>query len=276
MSRAAYLILENGTVFEGKAFGAEKETTGELVFTTAMTGYLETLTDPSYYGQVVIQTFPLIGNYGVIPADFESDSPSLKGYIVREWCQVPSNFRCEGDLDTFLKESGIPGIYGIDTRALTRIVREYGVLNCKISYSPDVTKEELDEIKNYVITEAVESTTIKEKEHFDAENGDLNVVLMDFGAKHNIGRELVKRGCNLTVVPAHTTADEIKAMNPDGVMLSNGFRPSVSVSVISSLHFHRVQKQKSSSTVTEVQTSLQKRLKQAEFTLHHRTTATLL
>ena len=150
MSRAAYLILENGTVFEGKAFGAEKETTGELVFTTAMTGYLETLTDPSYYGQVVIQTFPLIGNYGVIPADFESDSPSLKGYIVREWCQVPSNFRCEGDLDTFLKESGIPGIYGIDTRALTRIVREYGVLNCKISYSPDVTKEELDEIKNYV------------------------------------------------------------------------------------------------------------------------------
>lgn len=222
MSRAAYLILENGTVFEGKAFGAEKETTGELVFTTAMTGYLETLTDPSYYGQVVIQTFPLIGNYGVIPADFESDSPSLKGYIVREWCQVPSNFRCEGDLDTFLKESGIPGIYGIDTRALTRIVREYGVLNCKISYSPDVTKEELDEIKNYVITEAVESTTIKEKEHFDAENGDLNVVLMDFGAKHNIGRELVKRGCNLTVVPAHTTADEIKTMNPDGVMLSNG------------------------------------------------------
>lgn len=222
MSRAAYLILENGTVFEGKAFGAEKETTGELVFTTAMTGYLETLTDPSYYGQVVIQTFPLIGNYGVIPADFESDSPSLKGYIVREWCQVPSNFRCEGDLDTFLKESGIPGIYGIDTRALTRIVREYGVLNCKISYSPDVTKEELDEIKNYVITEAVESTTIKEKEHFDAENGDFNVVLMDFGAKHNIGRELVKRGCNLTVVPAHTTAEEIKAMNPDGVMLSNG------------------------------------------------------
>ena len=222
MSRAAYLILENGTVFEGKAFGAEKETTGELVFTTAMTGYLETLTDPSYYGQVVIQTFPLIGNYVVIPADFESDSPSLKGYIVREWCQVPSNFRCEGDLDTFLKESGIPGIYGIATRALTRIVREYGVLNCKISYSPDVTKEELDEIKNYVITEAVESTTIKEKEHFDAENGDLNVVLMDFGAKHNIGRELVKRGCNLTVVPAHTTADEIKAMNPDGVMLSNG------------------------------------------------------
>ena len=236
MSRAAYLILENGTVFEGKAFGAEKETTGELVFTTAMTGYLETLTDPSYYGQVVIQTFPLIGNYGVIPADFESDSPSLKGYIVREWCQVPSNFRCEGDLDTFLKESGIPGIYGIDTRALTRIVREYGVLNCKISYSPDVTKEELDEIKNYVITEAVESTTIKEKEHFDAENGDLNVVLMDFGAKHNIGRELVKRGCEVTVVPAYTKAERIKELAPDGIMLSNGpGDPAENVEIIEEL-----------------------------------------
>ncbi len=236
MSRAAYLILENGTVFEGKAFGAEKETMGELVFTTAMTGYLETLTDPSYFGQVVIQTFPLIGNYGVIPSDFESDSPSLKGYIVREWCQVPSNFRCEGDLDTFLKNSGIPGIYGIDTRALTRIVREYGVLNCKISYSPEVSKEELEEIKNYVIEDAVESTTIKEKETYKAENPELNVVLMDFGAKHNIGRELVKRGCNLTVVPSNTTAQEIVAMNPDGIMLSNGpGDPSKNVQIIEEL-----------------------------------------
>jgi carbamoyl-phosphate synthase small subunit len=222
MSRTAYLILENGTVFEGKAFGAEKETTGELVFTTAMTGYLETLTDPSYFGQVVIQTFPLIGNYGVIPSDFESDAPCLKGYIVREWCQVPSNFRCEGDLDTFLKESGIPGIYGIDTRALTRIVREYGVLNCKISYSNEVSQSDLDEIKKYVITDAVESTTSKANEEFKAEKPELDVVLMDFGAKHNIGRELVKRGCNVTVVPANTTAEQIKAMNPDGIMLSNG------------------------------------------------------
>ena len=222
MSRTAYLILENGTVFEGKAFGTEKETTGELVFTTAMTGYLETLTDPSYYGQVVIQTFPLIGNYGVIPSDFESDSPSLKGYIVREWCQAPSNFRCEGDLDTFLKDCKIPGIYGIDTRALTRIVREYGVLNCKIAYSNDISDKDLAEIKNYKIRSAVESTTTDQKQEFKAENGELNVVLMDFGAKHNIGRELVKRGCNVTVVPANTTADEIKAMNPDGIMLSNG------------------------------------------------------
>lgn len=222
MSRAAYLVLENGTVFEGKAFGAEKETTGELVFTTAMTGYLETLTDPSYYGQVVIQTFPLIGNYGVIPSDFESSSPALKGYIVREWCQVPSNFRSEGNLDTFLKDSGIPGVCGIDTRALTRIVREYGVMNCKIQYTPEVTDDDLAELKKYVITEAVEKTTTQKCEEFKPENPELKVVLMDFGAKNNIERELVSLGCEVTVVPAHTTADEILAMNPDGVMLSNG------------------------------------------------------
>ncbi len=236
MSRTAYLILENGTVFEGRAFGAERETTGELVFTTAMTGYLETLTDPSYFGQVVIQTFPLIGNYGIIPSDFESKSPALKGYIVREWCQAPSNFRCEGDLDTFLKEAGIPGIYGIDTRALTRIVREYGVLNCRIAYSNEVSDSLLNDIKNYVITDAVESTTSSAAQEFKAENPQFNVVLMDFGAKHNIGRELVKRGCNVTVVPADTTAEQIKAMNPDGIMLSNGpGDPSANIQIIEEL-----------------------------------------
>lgn len=236
MSRKAYLILENGTVFEGKSFGAQKETMGELVFTTAMTGYLETLTDPSYFGQVVIQTFPLIGNYGVIPADFESISPSLKGYIVREWCQVPSNFRCEGDLDTFLKEAGIPGIYGIDTRALTRIVREYGVLNCKIAYSDEVNDDIIAQIKSYEIEQAVESTTIAENKTFPAENPQLNVVLMDFGAKHNICRELVKRGCNVTVVPANTTAQQVKALNPDGIMLSNGpGDPAKNVQIIDEL-----------------------------------------
>ena len=223
MSRKAYLVLENGTVFEGESFGAEKETTGELVFTTAMTGYLETLTDPSYYGQVVLQTFPLIGNYGVISADFETDTPVLKGYIVREWCQAPSNFRCEGQLDAFLKEKGVPGICGLDTRAITRIVREYGVLNCKIQYSPEVTEEVLEALRQYTIRDAVESTTCAEVEVFEPETEQrYNVVLMDFGAKHNIGRELNKRGCKLTVVPAHTTAEEILALNPDGIMLSNG------------------------------------------------------
>ena len=222
MSRAAYLVLENGTVFEGESFGAEKETTGELVFTTAMTGYLETLTDPSYFGQVVLQTFPLIGNYGVIRSDFETPTPALNGYIVREWCQAPSNFRCEGDLDTFLKEKNVTGICGIDTRALTRIVREYGVMACRIQYTPEVTDALLEELKGYVITDAVESTTITEKETFPVEDAKYHVVLMDFGAKHNIGRELNKRGCSLTVVPAGTTAEEVLAHNPDGVMLSNG------------------------------------------------------
>ena len=117
MDRSIYLVLEDGRVFEGRSFGAEGEVTGEIVFTTGMTGYLETLTDPSYYGQIVVQTFPLIGNYGVIPADFESAGPHVSAYIVREWCQVPSNFRSEGDLDAFLKKAGIVGLYGIDTRA---------------------------------------------------------------------------------------------------------------------------------------------------------------
>ena len=236
MDRKAYLILENGTVFEGVAFGAEKETVGELVFTTAMTGYLETLTDPSYFGQVVLHTFPLIGNYGVIPADFETDTPVLKGYIVREWCQAPSNFRCEGQLDTFLKEKGVPGICGLDTRALTRIVREYGVLACKIKYSPEVTEQELEELKQYKIVNAVESTTCSEYEVFTGENDKYHVALMDFGAKHNIGRELQKRGCKLTVVPAHTTAEEILALDPDGVMLSNGpGDPAENVQIIEEL-----------------------------------------
>lgn len=169
MESKAYLILENGKVFEGKSFGAKKETTGELVFTTAMTGYLETLTDPSYFGQVVIQTFPLIGNYGVIPSDFESKKPALKAYIVRNWCQEPSNFRCEGVLDTFLKDSDVPGLYDIDTRRLTRIVREYGVMNCKLTYSLDNLDNDIEELKSYKVTDAVKSVTTDKEELFESE-----------------------------------------------------------------------------------------------------------
>ncbi|MGN1458459.1 MAG: carbamoyl phosphate synthase small subunit [Acutalibacteraceae bacterium] len=221
MEKKAYLILENGDIYEGFAFGAEKEIVGELVFTTAMTGYLETLTDPSYYGQIVCQTFPLIGNYGVIPSDFESKKPALKAYIVREWCQRPSNFRCEGVIDTFLKQADVPGLYGIDTRCLTKTVREYGVMNAKITYTkPD--QNSFEGLKDYRVINAVKSVTIDKPETFNAENAKYNVVLMDFGAKKNICRELVKRGCNVTVVPGNTTAEEIKAMNPDGIMLSNG------------------------------------------------------
>ena len=218
----AYLTLENGTVFRGFRFGAAGDVVGELVFTTAMTGYLETLTDPSYYGQIVMQTFPLIGNYGVIPQDFESASPALKAYIVRDWCQEPSNFRCEGDLDTFLKEQDIPGLYGIDTRALTRMVREAGVMNAKISSQP-ATQAELEEIRAYRVTDAVRSVGTG-AETVIRPDGPVRhrVVLWDFGAKRNIERELVKRGCEVTVVPCNATADHILSLQPDGIMLSNG------------------------------------------------------
>jgi carbamoyl-phosphate synthase small subunit len=187
-----------------------------------MTGYLETLTDPSYFGQVVIQTFPLIGNYGVIPSDFESKQPALKAYIVRNRCQEPSNFRCEGILDTFLQDNDIPGLYDIDTRSLTRIVREYGVMNCKLTYSLDNLEKDIEEIKPYKVLNAVESVTTSNTEVFESESHKKKVVLMDFGAKANIRRELVKRGCDVTVVPASTSSEEILAMNPDGIMLSNG------------------------------------------------------
>ena len=128
-SQKAYLLLADGTVFEGCSFGAEGTVIGEVVFTTSLTGYQETLTDPSYYGQIVTQTFPLIGNYGVNDGDYESARSYVSGYIVREWCNTPSNFRCQGNIDTFLKEQNIIGIHSIDTRCLTRIIREAGVMN---------------------------------------------------------------------------------------------------------------------------------------------------
>ncbi len=213
--------MENGDVYEGYSFGAEKEVVGELVFTTAMTGYLETLTDPSYYGQIVCQTFPLIGNYGVIPADFESRKPALCAYIVREWCQQPSNFRCEGQLDAFLKEEGIPGLYGIDTRCLTKTVREFGVMNAKLTYTKP-QPEDAESLKGYKITGAVQAVTVKEPALHKGQDARFNVVLMDFGAKRRIRRALMQLGCDVTVVPASTPAADIIAMKPDGIMLSNG------------------------------------------------------
>ncbi len=236
MVQKAYLILENGTIFEGKSFGCSGETVGEIVFTTAMTGYLETLTDPSYYGQIVVQTFPLIGNYGVIPSDFESERPHVKGYIVRDWCQEPSNFRCEGDLDTFLKQCGIVGLYGIDTRALTKIVREYGVMNGRI-VGENFCGLGLSELKSYRILDAVESTTCQEELVFKPEGETkFRVCLWDFGAKDNIRRSLVNHGCEVTVVPAHTKAERILELHPDGIMLSNGpGDPAENVGIIEEL-----------------------------------------
>ncbi|MDD6807618.1 MAG: carbamoyl phosphate synthase small subunit [Oscillospiraceae bacterium] len=214
-----YLVLSDGTVFEGFAFGADIESIGELVFTTGMCGYIETLTDPSYFGQIVLQTFPLIGNYGIIPEDYEGKC-CVKGYVVREWCDAPSNFRSEKDLNTFLKEEGVPGIYGIDTREITKIIREHGVMNAIIC---NEIPKDLTEVKNYIIKDAVPSVTCK-KEHVENAIDEIkyNVTLVDYGAKKNIIRELQKRGCNVRVVPATYTAEEILWTNPDGIMLSNG------------------------------------------------------
>ncbi len=218
MKKKAFVTLENGKVFEGISFGAERETIGELVFTTGMTGYLETLTDPSYFGQIVTQTFPLIGNYGVIPADFESKKCWVKAYIVREKCDEPSNFRCGGTLETYLKEQGIPAVYGIDTRELTRTVREAGVMNAAITFKPFT---DFSALKAYRVKDAVGSVTRAQVETLGNADG-LHVVLYDFGAKENIQRELVKRGCRVSLVPAQFSADDALALDPDGIMLTNG------------------------------------------------------
>ena len=222
MEEKIYLVLEDGTVFEGEPFGARGEALGEVVFTTGMVGYLETLTDPSYYGQIVVQTFPLIGNYGVIPADFESKRPRLSAYIVREWCSEPSNFRSEGDLDSYLKKEGIVGLCGVDTRALTRLIREHGVMNGKIVRTLAEKDAAVAETKAFAVRNAVESVTTSEREEKSPENPICTVVLWDFGEKENIRRELLRRGCKVISMPAGSSAEEILSQGADGVMLSNG------------------------------------------------------
>ncbi len=237
MEKSIYLILENGTVFRGKSFGASGDVTGEVVFTTSMTGYVETLTDPSYYGQIVLQTFPMIGNYGVMASDFESDGPKLSAYIVREWCHDPSNFRCEGDLDAFLKASNIVGMYGIDTRALTKIIRDCGNMNARItSELPEDLTAIKAELAAYRVSDAVKKMTCKEVEVLPAEHEKYRVVLWDFGAKRNIVKKLQSKGCVVIRVPASATAEEIMEYKPDGVMLSNGpGDPAENVEVIAEI-----------------------------------------
>ena len=213
------MILDGGQVFEGYRFGAEGDALGELVFTTGMVGYIETLTDPSYYGQIVLQTFPLIGNYGIISEDFEG-KPAARGYVVREWCDTPSNFRSEGTVDEFLKKAGIPGIWGVDTREITRIIRERGVMNAIIA---DSVPADLSQVHSYTITDAVKNVSCAAPITYPAQGEEnFKVTLIDYGFKMNIVRELIKRGCAVTVVPYHTPAEEILAARPDGVMLSNG------------------------------------------------------
>ena len=246
----AYLILEDGTVFCGKSIGSQREVISEVVFNTSMTGYLEVLTDPSYAGQALVMTYPLIGNYGISIEDMESSRAWPDAFIVRELSRIPSNFRSEDTIQNFLQRYDIPGISGIDTRALTILLREKGTMNGLITtneYSKAQIEDLLPKIRAYTTGKVVEKVTCAKKYEF-TDSGDtvpqpstvgvrnelseemqrelysrhFRVALLDFGAKRNIARSLVRRGCRVTVYPAHTSAEEILNDRPDGIMLSNG------------------------------------------------------
>lgn len=217
----AFLILEDGTVFEGTSIGSAREVISEIVFNTSMTGYLEVLTDPSYAGQAVVMTYPLIGNYGICRDDMESRKAWPDGYIVRELSRIPSNFRSGDTIEHFLKEQDIPGISGIDTRALTKILREKGTMNGMITTNSDYDLKEVKQrLAQYKVTGVVMKTTTKEK--YVLPGDGKRVALMDYGAKKNIARSLNERGCEVTVFPADTPAEEVLSGNYDGIMLSNG------------------------------------------------------
>lgn len=223
----AFLILEDGTVFEGKSIGSTKEVISEIVFNTSMTGYLEVLTDPSYAGQAVVMTYPLIGNYGICYEDMESTRPWPDGFIVRELSRIPSNFRSEDTIQHFLEKNDIPGISGIDTRALTKILREKGTMNGMITTKAyDDLSEPISRMKAYTVTGVVKATSCRTsyvmKQADTFEKPIKKVALLDLGAKINIARSLSARGCEVTIYPCDTTAEEILAGHPDGIMLSNG------------------------------------------------------
>lgn len=237
----AYLLLANGQVLTGHSVGAEGTTIGEVVFATGMVGFQETLTDPSYYGQIITQTYPLIGNYGMNEEDYESDKIWCKGYIVREACTTPSNFRCQMTLDTFLKRHNIIGVEGLDTRALTKTLRTAGVMNGAITTEFDPNADEaqkaalLKEIQGYAVLNAVKSVTRSAAETFN-EDGKYHVTLLDFGCKNNIVRCLAKRGCKVTVLPGTATPEEVLSYHPDGIMLSNGpGDPAENVEIIANI-----------------------------------------
>ena len=231
----AYLILEDGTVFGGTSIGSKREIISEIVFNTSMTGYLEVLTDPSYAGQAVCMTYPLIGNYGICYSDMESLKPWPDGYIVRELARMPSNFRSEDTIQNVLEKNDIPGIAGIDTRALTRILREKGTMNGMITTNENYNVDEIiPKLKEYTPTGVVAKVTCSEPTTLKGDG--YKVALLDFGAKKNIARSLNERGMEVTIYPAFTKAEEIIASNPDGIMLSNGpGDPKECISIIEEL-----------------------------------------
>ena len=216
--KKAYLILEDGHVFEGYSFGAEAKGIGELVFNTQAVGYVESITDPSYYGQILMQTFPMVGNYGIMEEDFAGKC-ALSGYVVREYCEKPSNFRSQYDLDTFLKNNNSPAICGVDTRQITKILRENGTMNaCICSEIP----KDFEEIKNFKIVDAVATVTSAEVEKIAAGDEKFNVTVVNYGSVNAIVSALKSKECAVTVVPATATAEEILATEPDGIILSDG------------------------------------------------------
>jgi len=218
-----YLVLEDGTIITGRAFGAAGETMGEVVFNTGMTGYQEILTDPSYCGQIVTMTYPLIGNYGLNDEDFESRKPFVRGFIVREFCSKPSNWRSGITLDEYLKENNIMGLAGVDTRALTRRLRNFGTMKGLLTTNEQEAAQLIARVKDspgVFGPELVRQVTTPEIYHLSGKGP--RVVVMDFGAKENIIRSLQSYDCDLTVVPASTTAQEILSLHPRGIMLSNG------------------------------------------------------
>ncbi|EOC99593.1 carbamoyl phosphate synthase small subunit [Caldisalinibacter kiritimatiensis] len=215
-----YLILENGMVFNGKAFGYIKESVGEVVFNTGMTGYQEVITDPSYYGQIVTMTYPLIGNYGINLEDMESTTPKVRGFIVKEKADYPNNWRCEMKLDAYLKQNKVVGLEGIDTRALTKVIRNHGTMRGIISLK-ELTKSEVQQkLQSFNNTYAVKKVTTDKV--YTIEGTGKHVAVLDFGIKQNIIRSLKKRNCKITIFPAYTSYEEILKVNPDLIFLSNG------------------------------------------------------
>ena len=213
------LLLENGMRFVGESFGSDHDVIAEIVFNTAMNGYLETITDPGYFGQAVVQTFPLIGNYGFIPQDLESSAPLLSAYIVRDYCTIPSNFRSRGLLTDFLADHNIAGLSGIDTRALTRVLREHGTMNGIITADPD--NVDMTVLAAYKVQKAVESVSAKEIS-CHGEGGKYRVVLLDCGVRANVVKTLTDYGCEVWVCPHDTSAAKLLSLNPHGIVLSNG------------------------------------------------------
>ncbi|MDP3731790.1 MAG: glutamine-hydrolyzing carbamoyl-phosphate synthase small subunit [Candidatus Omnitrophota bacterium] len=221
----AILALEDGKIFKGKSFGASGEKCGEVVFNTSMSGYQEILTDPSYKGQIVAMTYPLIGNYGVTKEDAESREPFLEGFVVKEYSKIASNWRKEESLGEYLKENKIIGIEGIDTRELTLHIRQAGAMKAVLSTIDLDERNLIKKARNsqgLIGIDLVKDVTIKKQYIWSPEKSKYKVVLLDCGVKYNILRELMRNGCAVTVVPADTSADEILGMKPDGVLLSNG------------------------------------------------------